>query len=815
MNFYLRYASRALRRGGQRTLLALVCIAFGVMSLIAMQSLGALFIGLIATQPQLMVGGDVVLLPQGNTLDADAIAKLDQLRASGILERYTLVAETFEVFLRTPGNGHAYIVQRARGIDPRTYPLVGTLHLQGSSAPSLADALASPHGAILTRDVADALGLKEGDTFTFSDSNAPFTLYVTAIADQTPEGQGNAVYYSLDTARLIAGRDDVATNASAFFGPNANDSTPDQLREQGWFLRLATDNDPQQQAIVNLFDYMFKGAGILGLIIGGIGVANTMQVLLARRTTEIAVLKTLGYRQADLLFLFGIETTLLGVIGSLLGAVAAVGLSAGLVSLLARTLSLLVAWSLNPLILVGGIAAGIATTLVFGIYAIVRANGVRPASLLRQAEVMPTFTRLVSTLGLILLLLLVFTAICTIIMGSLVGGLGIIAFSIVGLIVLTLLFGGLLFVLLRLPLPSFGLLTLARNSLKRRQMRAVFALIALFAGVFTIGFAAMIISNASQRFASHDIALDGDNVFIFATPGDLPVIRANFIQQKLPLTQVRYELPIKVTAVESITYLEGRDSPPADLSLSGAAWGSSPDGVYVPADSGLKGTVTLITPDRQAHTLPIVGTYAQRSARTSPILARYSGNMIASKDTLLQLGGSAVTLITVGAAPVDQLTPLGDQLGRALPAVTVLTLADINEAMQRIFRNLFLLAIAVAGLALVAGAVLIANSVGLATVERRREIGILKSVGYNQRHILSMIVLEQGLLGLFSGVVGMVGVAIAILLIDATQPDAKLAFNTLQAVVMVAVSIGIALASAGLVAWHPTRIRPLAVLRDE
>ena len=39
LGFALRYGLRSLRRSGQRTLLAMVCVAFGVMSLIAMQIL--------------------------------------------------------------------------------------------------------------------------------------------------------------------------------------------------------------------------------------------------------------------------------------------------------------------------------------------------------------------------------------------------------------------------------------------------------------------------------------------------------------------------------------------------------------------------------------------------------------------------------------------------------------------------------------------------------------------------------------------------------------------------------------------------------
>ena len=69
--------------------------------------------------------------------------------------------------------------------------------------------------------------------------------------------------------------------------------------------------------------------GLLALLIGGVGIVNTMQVLLARRRVEIAMLKTTGYQRRDLYLLFGLEAALLGLIGGILGALLGIGIAAG------------------------------------------------------------------------------------------------------------------------------------------------------------------------------------------------------------------------------------------------------------------------------------------------------------------------------------------------------------------------------------------------------------------------------------------------------------------------------------------------------
>jgi putative ABC transport system permease protein len=105
--------------------------------------------------------------------------------------------------------------------------------------------------------------------------------------------------------------------------------------------------------------------------------------------------------------------------------------------------------------------------------------------------------------------------------------------------------------------------------------------------------------------------------------------------------------------------------------------------------------------------------------------------------------------------------------------------------------------------------------VALAKLERRREIGIMKSVGYESRSVLSQALFENALLG---GVGGPSAIALVAL---ATTLLGRIAFKT-SLDVAAPLSIGIILASAllasavsGLVAWVPTRVRPLEVLRYE
>ncbi len=835
--FYLRYALRALARERQRTALAMVCIAFGVMSLVGLQSVAGLFARTVVGDPRSQIGGDVEAQLYGLPITATQIADLDRLKTAGQIAAYTLTAENPASFLKPAGSGHAHaLIGQRMGVDPATYPLVDRF-VFSDPAMTLAQSLARVGDAVITRDLAQGIGLAAGDHFSLSGGSgtAPADLRVAAIAEDTPQHRGDSVYYSLATARRITGQAAVATAVHLLVGPNGDPT--EYLKAHSWDVLTVADVQ-QHDDTANVFDLMFKGAGILGLIISGIGVANTLQVLFARRTLEIAVLKTLGYQQRDLLALFGLETLILGIAGSLLGAVLAVGLSAALMGLFAHTFALLVAWTLDAGALLGGMIAGIATTLVFGTYAIVRASGARPAVLLRDQPGRRSWGARLQTGGLLLLLGGVFTVISAAILGSLLNGAGVVGLAVVGSLVLGAIFGAILFGAVRLPLPRLRLLVMSQRSLKRGRGRAIFPLIALWAGVFTIGLATMVIAQASDRFTRHGINTGGENLYVYARPADVSRVQAALAAQHIAPAQVRYEVAVGTTlpsgqALPRLDLLQGRDpaTPLTDLTISsGPAWGTAREGVYVPqgqvsnkegqAPAGDGPTVgdrlTVSGPGGQRHDLPVVGTYILVTSPNRNPLLRPFGGLLTGQDTALALGDPATTAVTLIAdAPSDQLPSLSEALGRALPTTTVISLADANDAIQRIFRDLLTLAITVAGLALVAGAILIANAVGLAMVERRREVGILKAVGFSSGQVLETVLLEQGLLGVIGGALGMVGVAIAIGMIDQLQPQAQLTFDLSQAALLTVVTTAFAMIAALLVAWQPTHVRPLTVLREE
>jgi putative ABC transport system permease protein len=205
--------------------------------------------------------------------------------------------------------------------------------------------------------------------------------------------------------------------------------------------------------------------------------------------------------------------------------------------------------------------------------------------------------------------------------------------------------------------------------------------------------------------------------------------------------------------------------------------------------------------------LTVVGVYQSSSGGAA---------IFTSTDVVKALspGGIATSLFYM-KIDTDKVTNALDRIAAITPNASVLNLADLTSYIDQQINNTLEVLILIASLSLLAGVIIIANAVALAMLERRRELGILKSVGYTSRTILSEVLIENG-------VVGATGALLAMLLVTlVTSLLGHFVFKSGFGVswyIAVGLIVGIALlamVTATLVAWGAVRVRPLEVLRYE
>jgi putative ABC transport system permease protein len=121
-------------------------------------------------------------------------------------------------------------------------------------------------------------------------------------------------------------------------------------------------------------------------------------------------------------------------------------------------------------------------------------------------------------------------------------------------------------------------------------------------------------------------------------------------------------------------------------------------------------------------------------------------------------------------------------------------------------------------IALLVGALGIANTMAMAVFERTKEIGILRALGWRHWRVILLIQLEAAALGSIGGVVGLAGGWGALRLLASLPMTANIAVASISpphAVKALAIAVLIALAAGALPAWRGSRLSPVEALRHD
>jgi len=136
--------------------------------------------------------------------------------------------------------------------------------------------------------------------------------------------------------------------------------------------------------ILNILIAFLVGIGLISVLVGGIGIANTMYTSVLERRKEIGTMKAVGARNSDILLIFIIESGILGLIGGILGVGVGIGIAKG-IEYVARVLigADMLRASMNPLIMIGSLSFAFIVGLISGFFPSYQASKLKPVDALR------------------------------------------------------------------------------------------------------------------------------------------------------------------------------------------------------------------------------------------------------------------------------------------------------------------------------------------------------------------------------------------------------------------------------------------------
>ncbi len=214
----------------------------------------------------------------------------------------------------------------------------------------------------------------------------------------------------------------------------------------------------------------------------------------------------------------------------------------------------------------------------------------------------------------------------------------------------------------------------------------------------------------------------------------------------------------------------------------------------------------------------VVGIISRNSKRSG--LDDFGDQFVVPPRTLSDEGVLPFYVVTVAAVDESSEEFMGGVLQRVadVPGTVAFELGALTQLVENLIEQLEAIPTLVAWLALVAGTAIIANTVALATQERRRQIGVMKAVGLKGRRVLGMLIIENGLIGLLAGLIGVgVGFLLTVVVVLASESPGELR-DVIDVETMgwlLLMSIAVAVGAAILSAWNAAAEKPMNVLRYE
>ncbi len=237
-------------------------------------------------------------------------------------------------------------------------------------------------------------GIEVGDTIIIEGTE----FKVVGILDKTGNPFNDAaVYIPKETLRKVLNieneESEIDVKVQEGFNPSdVADAITRKLRQfreekegqETFIVQTAEQLLTSFTNIFNIVQGVLVGIAAISLLVGGIGIMNTMYTSVLERTKEIGTMKAVGAKNSDILYIFLFESGLLGLVGGAIGVSLGVGLGKGVqyIATVALGTNLLQASISLPLI-VGALTFSFFIGTLSGVLPAMQAARLKPADALR------------------------------------------------------------------------------------------------------------------------------------------------------------------------------------------------------------------------------------------------------------------------------------------------------------------------------------------------------------------------------------------------------------------------------------------------
>ncbi|MFP4646972.1 MAG: ABC transporter permease [Candidatus Acetothermia bacterium] len=401
---YFQLALDSIRHRKLRSWLTIIGIVIGITAIVALISIGQGFQQSIMAEFEAVGFNTITALPGefesrrgfgGSRSDSDSYLDPDLLESiEGVETVGSIRTET--ALINSEGlDGQAFlkVTGISRNVTSEFEEYFETFPLDQGSQLDFENP--EKNQILLGQQVARDLVVNAGDSIQIEGQ----TFEVIGILEEVGDGGSNfspygsvnnGLFIPINTAYDLYGKEGRATTGLVKVEDGGDvsliaDRIETTYSAQDTPVTTVTTEEISERVNRVLSNVQLVLAGIAGisLLVGGVGVMNTMYTSVLERTREIGIMKAVGAKNSNILILFLIESGLMGLIGGVIGAGLGMGLSSIAGQFISQALPTPFAPSFAPQIIFGAVAFSFVLGALSGVFPARQAARLQPVEALR------------------------------------------------------------------------------------------------------------------------------------------------------------------------------------------------------------------------------------------------------------------------------------------------------------------------------------------------------------------------------------------------------------------------------------------------
>jgi putative ABC transport system permease protein len=846
MKFVLNMAWREMRASWRRMSLFFLCIAIGVGSIVSLRSLVQKMRAAIGREARVMYACDVQV-GSNQPWEPKVEALVERYFNSPLVAAHTEVTGT-QMMIRSVKDPNAPpVMVMLLGVQEQ-YPLYGEIQLTDGAR--YAHSMLKGYGTLLPSGLMTQLGLKIGDEVNLG----PLSFTVRGVVENMP-GYG---VNSRPLPRVVADYADAAEAGLIEFSSTVWRARLFKAREgkdQALLKRLERDLKPHRSyglgsfrgmqhfanQVLERMEAQLSFAGLVILILGGIGISSVTRVFVQQKMKTIAILKCLGGDNRHVLGAYLAQALALCVVGSLLGLLFAGALTLVIPRLFDGVLPFQIEAGLTWRAALQGVGVGALVTLLFSLPPLLEIRLVKPMLVMRQNAAGEKRRIDWLSLGVGLLIVLALFALTSYQASSLRIG-GIFIGMLVGTaLVLSLIGTGLMRLLRRARrLPSF-VLRQGVGSLYRPGNQTKVILMAV--GLGTLFVTAMRLNKENlTRELNVDLSMAAVDMYLLdiqidqrqaveetvmrlagAAPEIIPIVRTRLVEIKRAPDNTKTPKtvdPDKFGREQRVTYKSDLATEDETV-VAGKLWEPTPSAEpevsveYVVGREYNPAVGDLMTFDLMGRRIAAKVTSVRRRKGNFSVTSGYFRFGIIFRPGALEDAPQTFASAFKGPPPGAQRAKLQRVLVDSFPNVLALDVYDHAAFLRKKINDVSLAVNFLSVFVFLCGVLILTGSVAMTKIHRLYEAAILKTLGAEKKLIVYITLIEYGVLGLLAGVTGSTA-AIALTWLY-SKYGIKAPWQLIPSINLIGVAAALLLVmTVGVFSnWEVMTKKPLGILREE